>query len=395
MAIKALTAGLAASALLIAGGGNAVGSAERLSSARPDNPAVPIVYMVDLSSGAVLAARGEQRRFMPASIAKVMTLFVAFEMIAQGKLDPEARFAYSDQAFRDWDQTGSTMYISAGAEVRVDDLLMGIANVSANDGAVVLAEGAAGSVQNWVDRMNRTARELGMRDTRFGTPNGWPDEGATFTTAQDLVTLARAMVARHPQLYARYIGKPEFTYNGITQPNRDPLTGRVAGADGIKTGFTNQAGNGFLGSAVRNGRRLAFVVAGADSMEARNALARDLVEWGFAATSSSPLYRQGATVGTALVQGGEDLSVPLITNMPVRATFPAPAAPAGDSTVSLSIRYLGPLRAPVRKGEAVAELIISVDGMTPSSVPLVAGASVARAEGLGRLRNGLVGLVRW
>ncbi len=395
MTIRAYSASLAAALLLMAGGGHAVGSAERSPLARPDNRAVPIVYMVDLSSGAVLAARGEERRFMPASIAKVMTLFVAFEMIAQGKLDPESRFTYTDEAFRDWARTGSTMYISAGAEVRVDDLLMGIANVSANDGAVVLAEGAAGSVPNWVDRMNRTARELGMRDTRFGTPNGWPDEGATFTTAQDLVTLARAMVARHPQLYARYIGKSEFAYNGITQPNRDPLTGRVAGADGIKTGFTNQAGNGFLGSAMRDGRRLAFVVAGADTMEARNTLARDLVEWGFAATNSTPLYDKGAEVGTAMVQGGDALSVPLLTNMPIRATLPVTSASTSEAKVSLSIRYLGPLRAPVRKGEAVAELIITADGMTPSSVPLVAGANIGRAEGLGRLRNGLVGLARW
>lgn len=390
MTIRTFTAGLAALSLLLAAGGSATAVPET-AAARPDNPAVPIVYLVDLSSGAVLAARNEQRRFVPASIAKVMTLYVAFELMAEGKLDPEKRFAISDEAFREWDQQGSTMYISAGSQVRVDDLLMGIANVSANDGAVVLAEGAAGSTENWIAWMNRTARSLGMRNTRFATPNGWPDEGATFTTAQDLVILARAMVARHPQLYARYVGKPGFTYNGITQTNHDPLTGRVAGADGIKTGFTNQAGNGFLGSAMRDGRRLAFVVAGSDTMSARNGLARDLVEWGFAATSSLPLYPKGAEVGSATVQGGDALSVPLVTSLPVRATTPV----GGSPKLALSVRYLGPLRAPVRKGETVAELVIAVDDMPPSAVPLQAGADVHKAEGLGRLRNGLVGLFRW
>lgn len=358
----------------------------------PDDAVVPIVYMIDLSSGAELVAREAGRRFVPASITKAMTLYVAFELIRQGTLDPDQSLPIRDDTFREWSGKGSTMYIPARTSVRVDDLLMGIANISANDGAMVLAEGVAGSAQAWTSLMNAEARKLGMRDSHFATPNGWADEGRTFTTARDLARLARALVERHPQLYARYIGKPGFTYNGISQFNHDPLSGRVLGADGIKTGFTGQAGHGFLGSAERGGRRLVLVVAGAPSQSARNLLARDLVEWGFTATRSRALFPADTEIGRAQVQGGDALRVPLVTGpLPVGATLP----PHGAVPVRLTVRYHGPLAAPIAAGEQVAELEVAAAGMPASRVPLFAGASVAPAGPLDRLMNGLAGLLRW
>ena len=240
--------------------------------------------------------------------------------------------------------------------------------------------------------MNRKARELGMHNSHFGTPNGWADGGRTFTTAHDLAILARAMVERHPVLYAQFIGHPGFTYNGITQPNRDPMIGRVAGADGIKTGYTGEAGSGFLGSVERDGRRLVLVVAAADSQGSRDRLARDLAEWGFSSTRTRKLFAGNVHVGDAMVQAGNALSVPLVTgNLPILATLPR----EGERDITLSIHYDGPLRAPVTKGEAVAELEIRVDGMEPSRVPLFAGEDVGNASGLDRLWNGLAGLMRW
>lgn len=372
-----------------------VSSADGALPNTPDfarDPSVPVVYLVDLSSGVELVSRNAGRRFVPASVTKAMTLFVAFEMIAAGELDQDQAFPISDQVFREWRQKGSTMFIEAGASVNVADLLTGIANVSANDGAMVLAEGAGGSVKGWVDRMNRTARELGMRDSHFGTPNGWADGGRTYTSARDLGILARAMIERHPELYARYIGKPGFTYNGITQTNHDPISGQVEGADGIKTGFTSEAGNSFLGSAERSGRRLVLVVAGAETQAGRNRMARDLIEWGFSGTSTRKLFAGKAEVGSAMVQGGDALSVPLRTgSLPVLATVPR----GKPSSITLSIRYEGPLKAPVDAGEQVAELEIAVDGMTTSRVPLFAASSVAPAEGIDRLWNGLAGFFRW
>lgn len=397
MQVKVAFASIAAGSLLVASAAGSVDprppSGARFAEAVPTDPQVPIAYLVDLSSGAVLHARNDTRRFVPASITKVMTLFVAFEMIAAGELDPSQHFPISDQAFSAWDNVGSTMFITAGSTVSVDNLLRGIATVSANDGSVVLAEGAAGSVAGWVARMNVAARELGMRDSHFGTPNGWADEGRTFTSARDLAVLGSAMISRHPELYARYIGQAEFSYNGISQPNRDPISGSVNGADGIKTGFTNQAGHGFLGSAVRDGRRLMMVVAGAESNRARNRLARDLIEWGFARTRARVLFASGEVIGQALVQGGEVLSVPLMAgNSPISAAQPDAS---GNPDVTLTIRYDGPLRAPIAEGEKVADLEISVAGMPTSHAPLYAAQDVGKAGSITRFKNGLAGLFRW
>lgn len=349
-----------------------------------------IAYLLDISSGQVLHAREADRRFVPASITKVMTLFVAFEMIEAGELSPQARFEMTDDIFRDWAGKGSRMFIPANARVTVDELLHGIASVSANDASAVLAVGAAGSIEAWSGKMNAAAREIGMHDSHFGTPNGWPDEGRTFTTAEDLATLARALVTRHPQLYARYIGQPGFTYNGITQRNHDPITGEVPGADGIKTGFTNQAGFGFLGSAQRDGRRLVMVVAGAENPAARKRLSRALIEWGFSAYTARPLFTAGEPIARARVQDGADLSVALRSEVPIHATYPT----GQRGELKLTLHYEGPIRAPVREGEKIAELEISAAGLPPARVPLVASQDVGRATATDRLRNGLAGLLR-
>ncbi len=368
----------------------AAGSLAAISIAAPDSPDVPIVYLQDLSSGQVLFAKEADRRFMPASITKVMTLYVAFEMIAAGELSTGQRFTLSDAAFEEWHRKGSTMFIPDGESVAVDNLLRGIAAVSANDGAVLLAEGAAGSVPAWVAKMNEAARRLGMRDTHFGTPNGWMDEGRTFTTAADLARLARALVTRHPKLYAQYVGLPGYRFNGIAQDNRDPITGRVEGADGIKTGFTNQSGSGFLGSAVRDGRRLVMVVAGAERTRERNRLARDLIEWGFLAYRARPLFDAGAPIAAAMVQDGERTEVSLRADGPVNATVPQ----GHRGAVKLTVHYEGPLRAPIAEGEKVAELEIAAGDLPRSRVPLYATHDVARADGWQRLRNGLLGIIR-
>jgi len=349
---------------------------------------VPVALLVDLGSGQVLYAKEPDRRFVPASITKVMTLYVAFELLARGQLRPEQVFRMSEGAYRDWHAVGSTMFLDRAHDVTVHDLLMGIANVSANDGCIVLAEGAAGSVPNWLALMNAEARRLGMKDSHFGTPNGWMDEGQTYVSAHDLATLAQAMLVRHPDLYRTYIGHPTMTWNGITQRNHDPILGKLEGADGIKTGFTNQAGYGFLGSAIRDGRRLVMVIGGAYTPKDRAKAAEALMNWGFAAFDSRTLFSAGEQVGTAAVQQGEARSLPLVAPGPISA-----ASPRGTrAPVRLRVVYAGPLEAPVRKGDIVAELEITVGNRTGHRVPLAAGADVPRAGLLARLRNGLLGL---
>ena len=349
---------------------------------------VPVALLVDLGSGQTLYAKQPDRRFMPASITKVMTLYVAFELIKRGQLDPAKTFRMSEDAWKHWHGVGSTMFLDRAHDVSVHDLLMGIANVSANDGCIVLGEGAAGSVSNWVALMNAEARRLGMKDSHFGTPNGWMDDGQTYVTARDLATLATAILTRHPDLYHTYIGRETSTWNGITQHNHDPILGKLEGADGIKTGFTNQAGYGFLGSAIRGGRRLIMVVAGVAIPKDRARAAADLMDWGFAAFEGRPLFAAGATVGKARVQGGEASELPLVAPVDYAAS-----SPRGTSDpVNLRIVYEGPLEAPIRKGLPVASLEIRVGNGAPHLVPLMAGADVAKAGPLRRLINGLRGL---
>lgn len=350
----------------------------------PSASEAPIAILVDVTSGQVLHEREPDRRFVPASMTKVMTLFHAFELIDQGALDTRQSFTMRDSTWENWGGQGSTMWLNAGDRVTVDDLLMGIANISANDGSVVLAEGQAGSLKSWVEGMNNRSRELGMTASHFGTPNGWPDEGQTFTTARDLVRLGKALVERHPRKFARYVGKPGFRFNGIEQPNRDPMIGRVSGADGIKTGYTNEAGFGYLGTAKRDGQRLMLVVAGVDRNSRRAKAARQYIEWGFSAFERRRLFNKGEIVGTIRVQNGDERSVPVRTDRAIFVNVPR----GREAELRAFISYDGPLRAPFAAGEKVAMLVVQVPGMEPARIPLVADRAIETAGVFARLING-------
>ncbi|WP_086607577.1 D-alanyl-D-alanine carboxypeptidase family protein [Erythrobacter donghaensis] len=366
----------------------------QVADAAPVLPAVPtadeapVALLIDLGSGQVLHARNPDRRFMPASVTKVMTLYLAFELIAQRKLDPAQVFVMSPAVARDWRRKGSTMFLDAGERVRVDDLLLGIANVSANDGAAVLAEGQAGSVPAWTAMMNRTALDLGMIGSHFGTPNGFPDEGRTFTTATDLVTLARAMITRHPDKFGYYVGRMGFDYKGIAQINHDPMIGRVPGADGIKTGFTNESGFSYLGTVRRDGQRLVLVLAGVENGRLRGRLARAYAEWGFAAFERRRLFEPEAEIGRARVQDGDALRVALKAAGPVAINLPR----GSTAPLTATIRYEGPLRAPIAAGQEVAMLEVTAPGIAPARIPLYAAEDVATAGPFDRIVNAIAGL---
>lgn len=362
---------------------------DEILPAVPTAADAPVALLVDLTSGQVLHARNPDRRFMPASVTKAMTLYLAFDLIEAGKLDPAQVFMMSPATAREWRRKGSTMFLDTGERVRVDDLLLGIANVSANDGAAVLAAGQAGSIAAWTEQMNRTALGLGMSGSHFNTPNGWPDEGRTFTTANDLATLARAMIARHPDKFGYYIGRMGFDYKGISQINHDPMIGRIDGADGIKTGFTNEAGFSYLGTAQRQGQRLVLVLAGVENGRLRGRLARSYVEWGFAAFARQRLFASGAIVSEARVQDGSVRSVGLVALGPVAVNVPR----GNNGKLTATIRYEGPLRAPLDKGTQVAVLSITAPGMAPSIIPLFTAEAVSTAGPIDRIINSIAGLV--
>ncbi len=359
-----------------------------VAPAIPTAAEAPVALLVDLGSGQVLHARNPDRRFMPASVTKVMTLYLAFELMKAGTLDPRQVFVMRPEVARDWRRKGSTMFLVSGEQVRVEDLLLGIANVSANDGAAVLGDGQAGSVAAWTAQMNRTAWGLGMNGSHFNSPNGFPDEGKTFTTATDLMTLARALITRHPDEFGYYIGRMGFFYKGIAQPNHDPMIGRVQGADGIKTGFTNESGFSYLGTARRNGQRLVLVLAGVENGRLRARLAKSYVEWGFSAFDRRQLFAPGAAVGEARVQGGDARHIALKAAGPVAINLPR----GSTAGLSATIRYEGPLRAPIAAGQEIAMLEVTAPGISPARIPLYAAEAVGAAGPLDRIVNAVAGL---
>lgn len=385
--------GLAASFALVAAPAMPVEREVQLRVLTSTSPApvpaeIPVALLIDLSSGQTLFSRDADRRFVPASVTKVMTAYTAFKLIEQGALSPQTPVTVSQEVAELWSGEGSSMFLEAGDQVTIGQLLLGVTTVSANDASVVVALAAAGSLAKWLDMMNANAAELGMRDTHFGTPNGWPDEGRTYTSARDLAVLAEAMTTRFPGLYEQYFGHRGMTYGKITQSNHDPITGVVDGADGMKTGFTRESGYNFLGSAERDGRRLVMVIAGAPTASVRNKTARDLIRWGFDAFESRVVLPANQTVGEARVQNGADSTVPLQTAAEVMASLP----PGSSDAVSLSVRYRGPLEAPIANGQQVAFLRVTIPGHTPHDVPLVAAEAVPEANAFQRLLNGFAGL---
>lgn len=377
-----------------------------LASAAPaaapqfDTPA-KVAYLYDLNSGAVLYAKNPDAHMPPASMAKMMTTEVAFELIDRGQLSLNKMCTVRPETWQKWHgpQAGSTMFLSPNEQVSVENLIKGIVTLSGNDASVVLAECIAGTEQAFTDQMNDLAKKLGVNNSHFGTANGWPDNGVTYVTARDLGTIAKATIEHHPKLYKEFYSLPNFTWGktlgsgkDITQDNRNPILGHVPGADGLKTGHTDEAGYGFTGSAEQNGRRLIEVLAGMDSWNQRVQESTRLITWGFGAWNDKPLFKAGDKVGTAQVQLGSSSQVPLVAPRDLAVSVPAGLS-LSNKPVTMKIRYDGPLMAPIVKGQEVAQLVITTGDTSPQMVPLVAGEDVGRAGFFGRIWLGLKQLV--
>ena len=363
-----------------------------------DTPA-KVAYLIDVSSGAVLYAKNADVRMPPASMAKMMTVDVAFELIDKKQLALSKMCTVRPETWQKWHgpAAGSTMFLSANEQVSVENLLHGIVTLSGNDASVVLAECIAGTEQAFTDQMNAQARKIGLTNSHFGTANGWPDNGVTYVSARDLATLARSEIENHYDLYKKFYSQPSFTWGktlgsnqDITQQNRNPILGKVPGADGLKTGHTDEAGYGFTGSADQNGRRLIEVVAGLPSWDARVQESTRLIQWGFNAWTAKPLFKAGAKVGSARVQLGSSSEVTLVAPRDLAVTVPA-GLPTGAT--GMKIRYQGPIAAPIAKGDHIADLVITTADTPPQVVPLVAGEDVGKAGFFGRIWLGLKQLV--
>ncbi len=359
----------------------------------------PIVMLKDMDSGAILFSRGADRRFAPASMAKVMTAYVVLDMLKKGELKREQQFTMTEALWQKWNGSngGSTMFLRTGEKLSVNQLMKGLITVSGNDAAALLAHGIDGSEAAFVKRMNRVAADIGMTSSRFGTASGWPDGGVTKVSAADLIVLANRLIRDHPEDYARYFSMPTLRHgkapdgSAIVQRNRNPLLGRVEGADGLKTGHTNEAGYCLLGSVVRDGRRLIMVVAGMPSEAARAREAERLMRWGFEQWQGRDLVPAGREVGQVDVNDGSAPAVGAETGRKVRITIPK----GHSGRYRAVMQTQSPLATPIAAGAPIAELVVTPEGLPPQKTPLIAANSVAKGNWWDRTQTGFQRLTGW
>lgn len=340
--------------------------------------------VVDMNSGATLLEKNADTPLPPASMSKLMTLNMVFEALQQGRLSLDERFRVSIKA---WKMGGSRMFVREGDRIRVEDLIRGVIIQSGNDACIVLAEGLAGSEAAFAEQMTQRARELGMTDSTFANATGWPHPDHNMS-ARDLIKLTRRMVEEFPEYY-RYFAETEFTWDGVTQKNRNPLLYLDIGADGLKTGHTEEAGYGLVGSAERDGRRIAFAITGLDSVRARSTEAERLVSWAFREFKTGKIASAGQIVGEAEVWIGAADKVPLAPADDVIATAPY----GGLDGLTTTIRYKGPVPAPIAVGDRIADLVIEAPDLPPVAVPLVAAGSVEKGGVISRVRTTALTLI--
>ena len=339
--------------------------------------------LVDGDSGAVLFEKNADLRIPPASMTKLMTAYLIFERLKDKRLTLDDLLTVSEKA---WRMEGSKMWIEVGEQVRVEDLLRGLIIQSGND-AVAFAEALSGSEQAFAEEMNRKAAEIGLTDSNFANASGWPSPGQ-YMTARDLATLGLRLIHDFPEYYHFY-SETEFTWANIKQPNRNPLLYRNIGADGLKTGHTEEAGYCLIGTAVQNGKRLLLIITGMTSEKSRAEEGERLLAWGFREFSTYKLFSAGDLLDNAPVFMGAADSVPLV--MPRDVELQMLRSARADMKVTL--RYQSPLVAPIAQGQEVAVVSVEAPGLKPVDLPVVAGQAVEEMGLLGRMIEGVKSLM--
>jgi D-alanyl-D-alanine carboxypeptidase (penicillin-binding protein 5/6) len=333
----------------------------------------PFALLMDYESGAVLFEKNADELMTPASTAKLMTAEIVFHEIKEGRLKLDDEFEVSENAWRTGGAPshGSSMFLALHSKVRIEDLIRGVAIQSGNDAAITLAEGVAGTEDNFVGMMNKRAAELGMTHSTFANAWGKSDPRQR-VTPREMALLAAHIIADYPELY-RYFGEKEFTWNKVRQLNRNPLLSMDLGADGLKTGDVAESGFGLVGSAVQNGQRLIVVVNGLKTAADRAEESRKLLDWGFRSFDARTLFQPGDIVGQAKVYGGAQGDVALVAEKPVKVF----AARGSGEKLSAKIVYQGPLIAPVAQGVEVGRLKIWRGQSQVLDVPVKTGEAVA------------------
>lgn len=328
--------------------------------------------LFDVGTESVLFEKAADEPQPPASLAKLMTMAVIFEEMRQGRLAPDQEIVISQDAWRRGGAPSrtSSMYAAVNSRVKVQDLLRGAIVQSGNDAAIALAEAVSGTEPNFIDVMNRRAGAIGLRHSVFRNATGLPDPEQRMT-ARDVARLADHIIRTYPEHYPIYAER-EFTWGGIRQQNRNPLLGTYPGADGLKTGYIEEAGFNLAGSAVQNGQRLIVVVMGARSLQERSNEARKLLDWGFRSFELRDLFREDEVLGEVQVYGGSQGSVAVTARRLVRLLLPR----GQSDRVTAQIVYRGPVHAPVAAGTELGRLRVLRGTQLALEVPVYAAADV-------------------
>lgn len=339
-------------------------------------------YVADLTTGTVLLAKNADEPLPPASMSKLMTLYVAFEALRDGRLSLDERLPVSQHAMS---YGGSTMFLDTTDRVRVEELLRGIIVLSGNDACAVLAEALSpdGTEAGFARYMTQRAQALGMTNSIFKNASGWPAEGHVMSM-RDLALLSRHIIEDFPEFYPMFAER-EFRFDGRAPSNiqnRNPLLGLGIGADGLKTGHTQEAGYGLVGSAVQGDRRVIFAITGLDSASQRARESEAIVNWAFRQFARKTVLRAGEVVAQAPVWMGEARQVGLAPAKDVETLLPV----LDSERLAAEVVYTGPIKAPLDKGDQLAELVLSPEGLPETRVPLVATDSVAQGGFVTRLR---------
>lgn len=330
--------------------------------------------LVDGDTGTVLFSKDPDARFPPASLAKLMTMEVVFHALKTGRLRMTDTFYVSENAWRTGGAAsgGSTMFAELKSEIALADLIRGVIVQSANDGCIIIAEGMAGSEIAFAGLMNERAQDIGLTDSHFTNSTGLPDE-LQYVTARDLARLARHIISEYPDYYKIY-SEAEFTWNDITQRNRNPLLSMGIGADGMKTGYTEESGYAIVGSVKRNDQRLIAVLSGMTSIRERAEEARKILDWGSRAFERITLFEADEVIGNVSVYGGEKPGVAVAGNGPVEIYMPI----GFRDSMKARLYYIGPLMPPVREGDQVATLKVWMGDELSQETPVFAVENVER-----------------
>lgn len=338
-------------------------------------------YLYDVTTQTVLFEKNADAPLPPASMSKLMTLYMLFDALADGRVTLDEQFTVSTRAKN---MGGSTMFLNELDKPTVEELIQGIVVSSGNDATVVVAEGLSGTEDAFARLMNQKGREIGLTSSTFTNASGWPDAGHRMSI-RDLGHLAVRLIEDFPEYYG-YFAQQEFDYKDRSPANRfnrNPLLAMDIGADGLKTGHTQEAGYGLVGSALQGERRVVFVVTGLESVADRSQESRQIVNWGFRQFVESRVAKKGEVIAEAGVWMGDVQSIDLVAADDITLLVPA----ANRDAMSARVEYRGPLEAPIAEGQNVAELVITVEDLPEKRLPLVADRAVIRGGFLPRMRS--------